>query len=171
MEVIFFYDPIDDYVVNALGKFEDKDLISIDRDDIKLEDTSAPEGDALDADASTKLCDWIKDQLGDRVAAVRIGDRLVDSPAIALTPDDGMNAQVRQMMKSMNQDPGTTKVILELNPRHSVVKKLATASEGNPDLAKLVTLQIFDNALLSAGLLEESKDMVKRVYDIIDQAL
>ncbi|MGY8689404.1 MAG: molecular chaperone HtpG, partial [Verrucomicrobiales bacterium] len=105
------------------------------------------------------------------VAAVRIGDRLVDSPAIALTPDDGMNAQVRQMMKSMNQDPGTTKVILELNPRHSVVKKLATASEGNPDLAKLVTLQIFDNALLSAGLLEESKDMVKRVYDIIDQAL
>ncbi|MFT4636816.1 MAG: TNF receptor-associated protein 1 [Verrucomicrobiales bacterium] len=171
LEVIFFYDPIDDYVVNALGKFEDKDLISIDRDDIKLEDTSAPEGDALDADASTKLCDWIKDQLGDRVAAVRIGDRLVDSPAIALTPDDGMNAQVRQMMKSMNQDPGTTKVILELNPRHSVVKKLATASEGNPDLAKLVTLQIFDNALLSAGLLEESKDMVKRVYDIIDQAL
>ncbi|MGY8689405.1 MAG: molecular chaperone HtpG, partial [Verrucomicrobiales bacterium] len=64
LEVIFFYDPIDDYVVNALGKFEDKDLISIDRDDIKLEDTSAPEGDALDADASTKLCDWIKDQLG-----------------------------------------------------------------------------------------------------------
>lgn len=82
-----------------------------------------------------------------------------------------MNAQVRQMMKQMNQDVGVTKVILELNPRHEVVKKLAAAYTAKPELAELVTAQIFDNALLSAGLLEESKDMVKRVYDIIDQAL
>lgn len=171
LEVIFFFDPIDDYVVNALGKYEDKELVSIDRDDIKLEETTEPEGEALESDASKKLCSWMKDQLGDRVKEVRVGDRLVDSPAIALTPDDGMNAQVRQMMKAMNQDVGQTKVILELNPRHAVIKKLAQATDKKPDLAKLVTAQIFDNALLSAGLLEESKDMVNRVYDIIDQAL
>ncbi len=171
LEVIFFFEPIDDYVVNALGKYEEKDLTSVDRDDIKLDDTTTPEGEPLDSDASSKLCSWIKDNLGDRVKDVRVGDRLVDSPAIALTPDDGMNAQVRQMMKAMNQDVGDTKVILELNPRHAVIKKLSEATAGKPELAKLVTAQIFDNALLSAGLLEESKDMVKRVYDIIDQAL
>ncbi|MDA7613609.1 molecular chaperone HtpG [Verrucomicrobiales bacterium] len=171
LEVIFFYDAIDDYVVNALAKFEEKDLVSIDRDDISLDDAATPEGEALDEAASTSLCDSIKNQLGDRVKEVRMGERLVDSPAIALTPDDGMNAQVRQMMKQMNQDVGVTKVILELNPRHEVVKKLAAAYSAKPELAELVTAQIFDNALLSAGLLEESKDMVKRVYDIIDQAL
>ncbi len=171
LEVIFFFEPIDDYVVNALAKYEEKDLVSIDRDDIKLDDTAQPEGEALDKSASKKLCKWIQSELGDRVKEVRVGDRLIDSPAIALTPDDGMNAQVRQMMKAMNQDVGATKVILELNPRHEVVKKLATASEERPDLAKLVTAQIFDNALLSAGLLEESKDMVSRIYDIIDKAL
>ncbi|NCF86300.1 MAG: molecular chaperone HtpG [Verrucomicrobiaceae bacterium] len=171
LEVIFFYDAIDDYVVNALAKFEEKDLVSIDRDDISLDDAATPEGEALDEATSTSLCDSIKNQLGDRVKEVRMGERLVDSPAIALTPDDGMNAQVRQMMKQMNQDVGVTKVILELNPRHEVVKKLAAAYSAKPELAELVTAQIFDNALLSAGLLEESKDMVKRVYDIIDQAL
>jgi molecular chaperone HtpG len=171
LEVIYFFEPIDDYVVNALGKYEEKDLVSIDRDDIKLDDSAEPEGEALDEDASKKLCSWIQEELGDRVKEVRVGDRLVDSPAIALTPDDGMNAQVRQMMKAMNQEVGANKVILELNPRHSVVKKLASASGDNPELATLVTMQIFDNALMSAGLLEESKDMVKRVYDIIDKAL
>lgn len=172
VEVIFFYDAIDDYVVNALAKYDDKDLISVDRDDIKLDDTAAtPEGEALDATASTTLCDSIKNLLGERVKDVRMGERLVGSPAIALTPDDGMNAQMRQMMKQMNQDAGATQVILELNPRHDVVKKLSTAFTEKPELAELVTAQIFDNALLSAGLLEESKDMVKRVYDIIDKAL
>ena len=171
LEVIFFFDAIDDYVVNALGKYEEKDLVSVDRDDISLEDAAKPEGEALDQATSTSLCDSIKNQLGDRVKEVRMGERLVDSPAIALTPDDGMNAQVRQMMKQMNQEMGDTKVILELNPRHEVVKKLAAAYEAKPELAELVTAQIFDNALLSAGLLEESKDMVKRVYDIIDRAL
>ena len=171
LEVIFFFDAIDDYVVNALAKYEEKDLVSVDRDDISLEDAAKPEGEALDSAASTTLCDSIKNQLGDRVKEVRMGERLVDSPAIALTPDDGMNAQVRQMMKQMNQDVGATKVILELNPRHDMVKKLAAAYATKPELAELVTAQIFDNSLLSAGLLEESKDMVKRVYDIIDKAL
>ena len=108
LEVIFFFEPIDDYVVNALGKYEEKDLTSVDRDDIKLDDTTTPEGEPLDKKASTQLCDWIKNHLGDRVKDVRVGVRLVDSPAIALTPDDGMNAQVRQMMKAMNQYVGET---------------------------------------------------------------
>ena len=171
LEVIFFFDPIDDYVVSALAKYEERDLVSVDRDDIKLDEAVVPEGEALAAGDSGRLCSWIKDQLGDRVKEVRIGHRLVESPAIALTPDDGMNPQVRQIMRAMDQEVKETKVILEINPRHGLMKKLAGATEANPDLAKLVTAQIFDNALLSAGLLEESKDMVKRVYDLIDRAL
>lgn len=172
LEVIYFFDPIDDYVVSALGTYQEKKLVSIDRADIELDHSDAPEGESLDKDASKTLCAWIQETLGEeRIKEVRIGDRLVDSPAIALTPDDGMSPQIKQMMRSMNQPVAATKVILEINPRHPVIRKLALATTSNADLAKLVTAQIFDNALLSAGLLEESRDMVKRVYDIIDRAL
>ncbi|MEM7388201.1 MAG: molecular chaperone HtpG, partial [Verrucomicrobiota bacterium] len=62
-------------------------------------------------------------------------------------------------------------VSLEVNPRHSLVRKLSSAVESNPEQATLVAHQILDNALMAAGLLEDPKDMVSRVYRIMDAAL
>ncbi|WP_256200095.1 hypothetical protein [Verrucomicrobium spinosum] len=62
-------------------------------------------------------------------------------------------------------------VILELNPSHAIVRKLAGATSSNPELAGLLANQILDNALLSAGLLDDPQAMIGRMHSIMEKAL
>ena len=83
-----------------------------------------------------------------------------------------MSPQMRQMMRAMNQEmPGPDPVEIELNPRHELIKKLAETSVSDEELAGLVADQLYDNALLSAGLLEDSKDMVSRLNTLLERAM
>jgi molecular chaperone HtpG len=58
-----------------------------------------------------------------------------------------------------------------VNPSHAIVRRLAAASTANPDLAGLIAEQLLDNAMMSAGLLEDAHDMIGRVQKIMEQAL
>ena len=171
LEVIYFTDAVDEYVVESLGEFDGKKLVSIRHGGVDLED-HAPEGDALSEEQTTALCDFLKGELGDRVKSVASGKRLVDSPVIALVPADGMSPQMRQMMKAVDENfKDDIKVELEINPRHPLVKKLAEAKDTNPELAKLVARQLLDNALIAAGLLEDARDTVTRMNTLMEKAM
>ena len=63
------------------------------------------------------------------------------------------------------------KVELEINPRHPLVKKLAETREKNPELAKMVASQMLDNALIAAGLLDDARDLVKRMNALMEKAM
>ncbi len=171
LEVIYFTDPVDEYVVESLGEFEGKKLVSVSHAGVELDDKEE-EGEALDAETTEKLCAFLKEELGEKVTAVSAGKRLVDSPVIALVPQDGMSAQMRRMMKAMDENfKDEVKVELEINPRHPLVKKLAETQEANPDLAKMVASQLLDNALIAAGLLDDARDLVKRMNALMEKAM
>lgn len=171
LEVVYFMDAVDEYVVETLGQFDGKKLVSIRHGGVDLEDHS-PEGDALSEEQTASLCEFLKSELGDRVTNVASGKRLVDSPIIALVPTDGMSPQMRQMMRAMDENfKDDIKVELEINPRHPLVKKLAEAKDSNPDLAKLVSLQLLDNALIAAGLLEDARDTISRMNTLMEKAM
>ena len=171
IEVLFLYDPIDEYLVGALPSYADKELVSIAQSGIELEEITTDE-QPEDADQASALCEWIKEALGDRVAEVNVSKRLVDSPAAALTPGGSMSPQMKQMMRQVDPEFSSGREVhLEINPRHKLLKNLDSARTIQPEFAKLVAEQIADNALLAAGLLEEGRDMVSRVYEIMQQSL
>ncbi|MBT7982509.1 MAG: molecular chaperone HtpG [Akkermansiaceae bacterium] len=171
LEVLFLYEAIDEYLVGQLTSFSEKELVSINRADLELDDIET-EGDSLDEELASELCEWIKETLGERIAEVRSSKRLVDSPAAALTPGGSMSPQMKQMMQQMNPDFSQSQSVeIEINPRHDLIKKLHEVRQSRPDLAPMIAEQIVDNALLSAGLLDESKNMVTRVYDIMLKSL
>ena len=171
LEVVYFTDAVDEYVVESLGEFDGKKLVSIRHGGVELEE-HAPEGDALSEEQTAALCEFLKQELGDRVTRVASGKRLVDSPVIALVPTDGMSPQMRQMMKAMDENfKDEIKVELEINPRHPLVKKLSEAKDSNPELAKLVALQLLDNSLIAAGLLEDARDTVSRMNTLMEKAM
>jgi TNF receptor-associated protein 1 len=171
LEVVYFTDAVDEYVVESLGEFSGKKLVSIRNGGVDLED-HAPEGDSLSEEQTTALCEFLKTELGDRVTAIASGKRLVDSPIIALVPTDGMSPQMRHMMKAMDENfKDEVKVELEINPRHALIRKLSEAKDNNPDLAKLVALQLLDNALIAAGLLEDARDTVTRMNTLMEKAM
>ena len=172
LEVVYFTDAVDEYVVESLGEFDGKKLVSIRHGGVDLEDHAPDGGDALSDEQTAALCEFMKTELGDRVTAVASGKRLVDSPVIALVPSAGMSPQMRQMMKAMDENfKEDVKVELEINPRHPLVKKLAEAKDSNPELAKLVAMQLLDNALIAAGLLEDARDTVTRMNTLMEKAM
>jgi len=171
LEVVYFTDAVDEYVVEALGTFDGKKLVSIRHGGVELDEVEQ-EGEALGEEQTTALCDFLKNHFGEKVVSVSSGKRLVDSPVIALVPTDAMSPQMRQMMKAMDENfKDEVKVELEINPRHPLVKKLAEAKDANPEVAALVAGQLLDNALITAGLLEDARDTVSRMNRLMEKAL
>ncbi|GHC07783.1 molecular chaperone HtpG [Cerasicoccus arenae] len=173
IEVLFCYEPIDEFLMTNLREFKEKKLTAADSNDIELEDT-AVEGEALPEDQVTALCDWLKTTLGEtRVKTVAVGKRLVDSPIAAMNADAMMSASMRKIMRSMGRNDempeDSISVNLEINPRHGLIKHLSTLRESNEDTAKLIAEQLLDNALISAGMLDDPRSMVNRLNAILEK--
>lgn len=175
IEVLYFFDNIDEYLLQHLRTFDEKELVSAASSGLELDDDDSieHEGEPLSDDEMALLCEFLEGELGDGVEKVAAGKRLINSPAAALTPDQGMSGQMRQMMQAMNPDEPLPplKVELEINPRHALIHQLANARENNPDLAKLVASQLLDNALLAAGLLENRTNLVDRGFKLMEEAM
>ena len=169
LEVLFCYEAVDEYVMNNVREFDGKKLTAADHADVKLTDLPKPEG-ALSEDAVKTLTTWLKDTLGERVNEVKPSDRLVDSPVLALNADKFMSPHMRRMMKAMNKEGADSplRVNLEINPRHAVIKRLSETHTTQPEKAKLVAEQLLDNALISAGLLDDATAMVARLNKLLE---
>jgi len=170
LEVLFCYEPVDEYVFNNVREFDSKKFLAADHADVKLED--APQaGEALGEAEVKDLAKWLQDTLGKQVAEVKTIDRLVGSPALATNADKFMSSQMRRMMKAMKK-PGEAeepvKVNLEINPRHAVIKKLAGLRTSNAEKAELVAEQLLDNALIAAGLMEDPSRMIARLNKLLE---
>jgi molecular chaperone HtpG len=179
IEVLYLYEPIDEFVMNHARAFEEKNFTSADSADIDL-DAIAPETDtdkeeALEQASADELCKFIKETLGEEVSEVAASDRLVGSPAMIVNNDKMMTAQMRKMMKAMQQQSGEgdaagePPVKLQINARHPLVKNLAALRGSNEALAGLISEQLLDNARVAAGLMEDPSSMIQRNYKILEQ--
>ena len=172
LEVLFCYENVDEYVMTNVHEFDGKRLLAADHADVKLDNLpKPPEEGALTEDQTKGLVAWLKETLGERVAEVKTSDRLVDSPAMALNADKFMSPHMRRLMKAMKTggaEDSPPRVELQINPRHAVMKHLASAREARPEVAKLAAAQVLDNALIAAGLLDDPQAMVARIYKLLE---
>lgn len=166
LEVIFFTDGVDEYVMDSLREYQGKKLVSADRADIELDEIPDQES-KLTPEESTDLVAWFKESLGDRVADVAIGRRLVSHPVVALTPQDAPSGQMRAMLEAMGQGGSEPKAKIELNPNHDLIVSLNSLRTNNPDLAKNVASQLADNALLAAGLVKNPNEVVAGMNSLL----
>lgn len=178
IEVLYLYEPIDEFVMNHARAFQEKNFVSADSDEIDLNaisDDSSSKEEALDKELTDTLCTFIKEKLSDQVSEVSSSERLVDSPAMIVNSDKMMTSQMRRMMKAMQKNSGNDMpeaeppVKLQINPRHSLIKNLAELKDSNQELAGMISEQLLDNARIAAGLLEDPSTMVQRSYKIMEQ--
>lgn len=168
IEVIYVYEPIDDFVMNNVMEYDSKSIKSIDSADVDL-DTDEKKKSHLKKEKTEKLCKWLKDTLGEKVEEIGVSKRLVNSPVVALNADKLMTNSMKRLMKAMNKDAGdNNKVKLEINTSHKLIKQLDELREKDEGLAKLVAEQLFDNSLLAAGFIEDPQNMVGRINDILE---
>jgi molecular chaperone HtpG len=88
--------------------------------------------------------------------------RLTDSPACVVSAEGDMSAHMARMMEQMGQAVPKQKPVLELNPEHTLVKRL----ENLDDEDKLTDWAMFllEQAQLAEGdQLEEPATFIKRM--------
>jgi molecular chaperone HtpG len=169
LEVLFCYEPVDEYVFNNVREFDGRKFLAADHADVKLDDLPQA-GEALPEQELKELTQWLKESLGTQVAEVKGSARLVGSPALATNADKFMTAQMRRMLRAMKKGEADepVKVNLEINPRHPVIRKLAALRRSDADKAELVAEQLLDNALIAAGLLEDPTRMIARLNRLLE---
>ncbi|PWU05577.1 MAG: molecular chaperone HtpG [Verrucomicrobia bacterium] len=173
IEVLFMYEPIDDFVISHLGEFEGKKFASGDQSEIELSEApSEPEGESMTEDSIKEFCEWFKKVIGEnKVESVTVSNRLVSAPILVLHSDKMMNANMRRMYKLMKQDNlPELEVNLQINPKNNLIKSLYELTKSDENRAEVIANQLFDNALMSAGLLENPRNMVERMYKILEIA-
>ncbi len=183
IEILYTLEPIDDFVLSHLAEFDGKKLVSADRADLDLgkggasedkDEAASEEAGQMEQGAKAVLVSWLKQTLGDKVADVVESKRLAHAPAMIVNPDGYMTSSMERVMaasrREKGQAPMSSKKNLEINTASPLIKQLAELRKSDEPFAAEVAAQIYDNAMIQAGLVVDPLAMVERNYKILNRA-
>jgi molecular chaperone HtpG len=135
VEVLLLTDPVDAFWPERLDKFEDKPVRSVTQgaSDLSLLPPPATDGEAADVSG---LVPAMKAALGDAVDDVRPTDRLVSSAAVLAASSKGMDLQMQRLMRRTGRPAPAQAPILEINPRHALIRALAAQHAAGASVAE-----------------------------------
>uniref|UniRef100_A0A1A7WUD0 Heat shock protein 75 kDa, mitochondrial n=1 Tax=Iconisemion striatum TaxID=60296 RepID=A0A1A7WUD0_9TELE len=180
MEVLFCYEQFDELTLLHLREFDKKKLISVETDIVvdhykeeKFED-STPETERLTQEQADDLMAWMKNTLGPRVTNIKLTPRLDTHPAMITVLEMGAARhflRTQQLARSTEERAQILQPTLEINAGHDLIKKLHALKDTNSELAGLLLDQIYDNAMITAGLNDDPRPMISRLNDLLCKAL
>jgi len=165
IEVLLLSDRIDEWLVSHLTEFEGKQLHSVAKGSLDLEEvadeTVKKEQEKL-TEEFTDIVKRVKEALGDKVKDVCITQRLTDSPACLVSDDQALSSHLERLLKAAGQNIPASKPIFELNPTHPLVIKLKEEQD-DQRFAEWANI-LFEQAVLAeGGQLEDPADFVSRL--------
>lgn len=151
-DVLFFCDPVDEWLIDSLGEFDGKKFVDVARGDVQFGTETEREAEKNANEKSAMelkpLMDEIKKRLESDVSEVRLSTRLADSPCCLVASEHALSPAMERMMRAMNKEAPKEKRILELNGSHPLIAKIKTL-EGDAldDAAHL----LYAGALVAEG--------------------
>ena len=178
VEVLLMTDPIDEFWVSAIGTYKEKPFKSATRGGVDLDRiTPAEEREENEPEPPAKLASLIaifKLALGDAVKDVRSSARLTDS-AVCLVADEGdMDMHLERLLKQHRQLDTASKRILELNPRHKLIERLAATvgDVGASDQLSEFAWLLLDQARIVEGeQLPDPPAFARRLATLLERGL
>ncbi|MDT8376236.1 MAG: molecular chaperone HtpG [Mariprofundaceae bacterium] len=174
VEALLLHDRIDEWLVSHLTEFDGKSLQSIAKGELDLSgiasDGKTAEEDAREQEEKAKSAgpavEKIREALGDRVKNVRVTSRLTESPACLVADQHDLSGNMDRILKQLGQNAPGMKPILEINPDHALVQRLAKARK--KELIADLSSVLFDQALLAEGALpDDPAGFVRRVNALL----
>jgi molecular chaperone HtpG len=185
VEVLYLYEPIDEFALEAVGEFEKfklkaaetADLKSLDDfadtatdDETPVEELSKDESESLD-----ELLKKIKDTLGEKITEVRLSGRLTSSPACLVSPDGTMSSHMQKIMRLVgggDKEDAVPAKVMEINGDHPLVRNMIAIFHADKDDPYLRTCieQLYESSLLLEGYLSDPHKMVNRINELLEQS-
>ena len=188
VEVLLLYTAMDEYVMANMENYEGKKFVSADKGNIDFSRLAKTKADGteekkedpaetiykahreLTKEEQLDFCAWFRKTLDKKVASISCTNRLTTTPAIIT---DSQSGAMRRMMRMVDTGDGKKESLplpkqqIQVNPKHPVIVGLFDIIETQPALAKVLAEQVFDNCLVAAGLLDDSRTMIPRINDIL----
>ena len=160
IEVLYLFDRVDEFSIDALGEYKDKKFQSVSRGNLDLEDIGSSEIQKEVQELSKEnesLIKAIKDQLTGKVADVKLSSRLKSSAVCLVSGDTGISLSMEQILAEMNKSSFKASRILEINPDHEIFDVIKTLHETAPDSTEFKDYcdLLYGQALLMEGIAPE----------------
>ncbi len=178
IEVLLLTDPIDEFWPNAVTTYQEKPFRSVAQGAADLSaikgvenpDDKRPEPAAGDAVAA--LIAAFKLALGEQVKDVRSSERLIDSPVCLVADEGDVGLHLERMLRQHQQAGQRAPRILEVNPRHSLIRRLAeeATADGAADRLADTAWLLFDQARIVEGeVLPDPASFARRLSKMLEQ--
>ncbi|KAK2660745.1 hypothetical protein Ddye_007278 [Dipteronia dyeriana] len=177
-EVIFFTDPVDEYLMQYLMDYEDKKFQNVSKEGLKLGKDSK---DKELKESFKELTKWWKGALAsENVDDVKISNRLDNTPCVVVTSKYGWSANMERIMQSQTLSDANKqaymrgKRVLEINPRHPIIKELREriVKDAEDESIKQTAQLIYQTALMESGFIHsDPKDFASRIYSTVKTSL
>ena len=180
VEVLFFYEALDEFVVSGLGNYKDWNFKSIENAEEKdLEafpdkGEEAPKASPLSAEDEKTFDDLVnrmKEILGDKVKNVVISSKLTDSAAV-LSSEDGVTSAMEKFMRAMDKNMTIPVKTLEVNREHPLLRALLAIYKSDAHDAVLTTMVnvLFDSAQMMDGFIRDPQELARRSSQLLEQS-
>jgi len=175
LEVLFCYEPADEVTMLQLMQFQRKNLVSLEKNlqQDKSDVEKKTEG-GLSTDEAKALTEWIQDKMGrKKVHQVKTTNRLSTHPCLVSVEE---MSQARHFLRAQagnlsdDQKYMILKPTLEINAAHPLIKQVNSLKTSDPELAEMLMSQIFDNAMVTAGLIDDARTLVNRMNALLEKA-
>ena len=185
VEVLYLTDAVDEFWVTVALPYKEKELQSINRHDVDLEnidkkaeekkeDENESKNDQDEKDVSNSqfsgLLDFIKNILGDKIKEARISKKLTDSPVCLAVDSKAMDIRLERYLLEQKQLNSASAKILEINPKNKIIKKL-NKNYQNDDAkndAKDSIQTLFDLAcIIEDEPIKDAKDFSRRLQKLM----
>ncbi|TKZ15432.1 molecular chaperone HtpG, partial [Shimia litoralis] len=179
VEVLLLSDHVDEFWLQHITEFDGKPFKSITRgtadlDQVKADNQTDDQDKPDEADLSA-LIGVIKAELGETVKDVRPSKRLTNSPVCLIADDGDMDVNLERLLKRHGQLQDGAPRVLELNPTHAVISKLAERAKldgaGSDELLGDAAHILFEQARIIEGETpKDPSDFARRLGDLMAQA-
>jgi TNF receptor-associated protein 1 len=182
VEVLYVFNDMDEFVCQNIGSFDGKPLLNVETQEASaalkaLKSSKEDEDDKEELDPNALLetevetvTTWMKEVLSGKASSVKAAEagRMKNSPAM-ITGHSPSSALRWQKMLDPGADQTLPPQMLEINTAHPIIKGLHDKHSTDPELAELLAEQLYDNSLVAAGLLEDSRSMLPRVNTLMER--
>ena len=152
-EILYLTDDIDEFALQILHDFDEKEFKSVSADDLDLEESKEEKEKAeKQIEESKDMLQYMKDALGDKVSEVRLTQRLKSHP-VCLTAKGGLSIEMEKVLNSMPVDDKVkAERVLEINANHPIFDALSSAFESDKERVAAYAKLLYSQALLIEGL-------------------
>ena len=143
INVLILDDPVDSFWTSSTPSYQEKSFKSVTRGMDDLNKIDGEKKDDKNEKSVEPLINLLKEKLKEKVKDVRVSSRLTDSPVCLVSDEGAMDPQLEKILQQHNQlNQGLSLKVLEINPQHKLIKKLAKMSKDKTSITEVENISI-----------------------------